>query len=93
MIVALLLCVAALFALALAAVPLATTPAARPVIYGGALAITTIGTLIALAAIAAAPTEKALPLGLPWLGAHFRLDALAAFFLLVVDLGAAAASL
>ncbi len=34
-----------------------------------------------------------LPLGLPWLGAHFRLDALSAFFLAVVDLGAAAASL
>jgi hydrogenase-4 component B len=34
-----------------------------------------------------------LPLGLPWLGAHFRLDALAAFFLLVVNLGSAAASL
>ncbi|HEX6994028.1 MAG TPA: hydrogenase 4 subunit B [Gammaproteobacteria bacterium] len=34
-----------------------------------------------------------LPLGLPWLGAHFRMDALAAFFLSVVNLGAAAASL
>jgi formate hydrogenlyase subunit 3/multisubunit Na+/H+ antiporter MnhD subunit len=34
-----------------------------------------------------------LPIGLPWLGAHFRLDALAAFFLVVVNLGGAAASL
>ena len=34
-----------------------------------------------------------LPLGLPWIGAHFRLDALAAFFLVVVDLGSAGASL
>ena len=34
-----------------------------------------------------------LPVGLPWLGAHFRLDALAAFFLVVVNLGGAAASL
>ena len=34
-----------------------------------------------------------LPLGLPWLGAHFRVDALAAFFLLVANLGGAAASL
>ena len=33
-----------------------------------------------------------LPLGLPWIGAHFRLDALAAFFLAVVNLGGAAAS-
>ena len=34
-----------------------------------------------------------LPLGLPWIGAHFRLDALSAFFLMVVNLGAAGASL
>src|SRR5437870_8647315 len=34
-----------------------------------------------------------LPIGLPWLGAHFRLDALSAFFLLVVNLGGATASL
>ena len=34
-----------------------------------------------------------LPLGLPWIGAHFRLDALSAFFLAVVNLGTAAASL
>ena len=34
-----------------------------------------------------------LPLGLPWIGAHFRIDALAAFFLAVVNLGGASASL
>ena len=34
-----------------------------------------------------------LPLGLPWIGAHFRLDPLAAFFLVVVGLGGAGASL
>jgi formate hydrogenlyase subunit 3/multisubunit Na+/H+ antiporter MnhD subunit len=34
-----------------------------------------------------------LPVGLPWLGAHFRLDALAAFFLVVVNLGGVTASL
>ena len=38
-------------------------------------------------------TDLTLPIGLPWLGAHFRLDALAAFFLVVVNLGGAAASL
>src|SRR5580658_1099108 len=93
MILALLLCVAALFALALAAVPLAAIPSGRPVIYGGALGITGVAAMIAVAAIGAAPSGLTLPLGLPWLGAHFRLDALAAFFLLVVNLGAAAASL
>ena len=34
-----------------------------------------------------------LPLGLPWLGAHFRIDALTSFFMIVVNLGGAAASL
>jgi formate hydrogenlyase subunit 3/multisubunit Na+/H+ antiporter MnhD subunit len=34
-----------------------------------------------------------LPIGLPWIGAHFRMDALCAFFLLVTNLGGAGASL
>jgi formate hydrogenlyase subunit 3/multisubunit Na+/H+ antiporter MnhD subunit len=34
-----------------------------------------------------------LPLGLPWVGAHFRVDALAGFFLAVVHIGGANASL
>ena len=34
-----------------------------------------------------------LPVGLPWTGAHFRIDALAAFFLALVNLGGAGASL
>jgi formate hydrogenlyase subunit 3/multisubunit Na+/H+ antiporter MnhD subunit len=34
-----------------------------------------------------------LPLGLPWLGAHFKIDSLSAFFVIVVNLGGAAASL
>ena len=34
-----------------------------------------------------------LPLGLPWIGARFHLDALAAVFLVVVNLGGAIASL
>ena len=38
-------------------------------------------------------SDVTLPLGLPWLGAHFRLDHLSAFFLLVVNLAGALASL
>ena len=34
-----------------------------------------------------------LPLGLPWIGAHFRLDPLAGFFVAVINFGGAAASL
>ena len=39
------------------------------------------------------PEALHLPVGLPWTGAHFRLDALTAFFLIVVNLGGAGASL
>src|SRR5207237_6970799 len=51
---------------------------------------------LALGALPAPPrlaATLALPIGLPWLGAHFRLDALSAFFLVVANLGGAAASL
>jgi hypothetical protein len=40
----------------------------------------------------ASPAAIVLPIGLPWVGANFRLDALSAFFLVVINLGAAAAS-
>ena len=39
------------------------------------------------------PLTLWLPIGLPWIGANFRIDALAALFLVVVNLGSAAASL
>ena len=39
------------------------------------------------------PVATVLPLGLPWLGAHFRLDALAAYFLVVVNFAGALVSL
>jgi hydrogenase-4 component B len=42
---------------------------------------------------AGTPQAVQLPIGLPWTGAHFRLDALSAFFLVVVNLGGAGASL
>jgi formate hydrogenlyase subunit 3/multisubunit Na+/H+ antiporter MnhD subunit len=59
------------------------------------MAASLVSLAVALAhLLAAAPVETiTLPLGIPWLGAHFRIDALSAFFLVVVDLGAVAASL
>ena len=70
--------------------------AASSTIYG----LSFLASLVALVAAlfrlfdsAAMPPAVSLPLGLPWLGANFRMDALAAFFLAVVNLGAAAASL
>jgi hydrogenase-4 component B len=64
-----------------------------------ALALLACATLAAFAlrfllAGAQASTESVrLPIGLPWIGAHFDLDLLAALFLLVVNLGGATASL
>ena len=91
----LLCCAGVLLALAPLAVALGGVPAASRLIYGGCMAVSTVSLGVALAhLIAAAPVENlTLPLGLPWLGSHFRIDALSAFFLVVVDLGAAAASL
>src|SRR5258708_4750754 len=66
-------------------------------VYGLCLLATLAALAVALAHLvggtAATPPALTLPLGLPWLGAHFRLDMLAAFFLVVVNLGAAAACL
>lgn len=39
------------------------------------------------------PSTATLPLGLPWIGAHYRLDALSTFFLIVVNFGGTMASL
>jgi hydrogenase-4 component B len=86
--------VAALFALAPIAVVLAATPRVSNVIYGASLIITLILGVIGLESLfAQAAATATLPLGLPWLGAHFRIDALAAFFIIIVNLGGAAASL
>ena len=90
-----LLAVATLLVLAALAVAIGHTRAATSIVYGVSLAASLM--VLASASVhllaGAPPAGVALPLGLPWIGAHFRLDALSAFFLAVVDLGAAAASL
>ena len=88
--------VAALLALAPVAIALGAAPRATSIVYGVSLIITlSLGAnaLLALFGYPATISGVTLPLGLPWLGAHFRIDALAAFFLTVVNLGGAAASL
>jgi formate hydrogenlyase subunit 3/multisubunit Na+/H+ antiporter MnhD subunit len=87
--------VCAAILLVLAALAVGRSRAATPFVYGGCLVISLISLFAALAQLLgdAAPATLTLPLGLPWIGSHFRMDALAAFFLAVVDLGAAAASL
>jgi formate hydrogenlyase subunit 3/multisubunit Na+/H+ antiporter MnhD subunit len=87
-------CVAALLAVAVLAVAIAPRPGASKAVYGASLIASSIAGAVALIHLAGGiPATITLPLGLPWLGAHFRLDALAALFLFVVNLGAASASL
>ena len=88
--------VAALLALTPAGVVLATRPRGSIILYGGCLIATSTLCVTALSALLYSPhlaPSATLPIGLPWLGAHFRLDALSAFFLVVVNLGGVAASL
>ena len=82
-------------ALGACAIVIGRSAAASRVIYGATIVVATLSLVAALAhLLGAAPTESlTLPVGLPWLGAHFRLDALSAFFLAVIDLGAASAGL
>src|SRR5437762_960434 len=89
-------CIAVLLATAPAAVAGARRTATTILVYAIALVVSTI----ALATVAWALVTDAglartlrLPIGLPWLGAHFRLDPLAAAFLAVVNLGGATTSL
>ena len=85
---------AGLFVTGLYAVAASRRPGCSRTVYGTALAVCCLALLVALGHLAGATAATlTLPLGLPWLGAHFRLDALAAFFLVVVNLGGAVASL
>jgi hydrogenase-4 component B len=86
---------AVLLALAVLAVVMARSPYASRLIYAACMLVTAASLAAALTHLLAArmPEALTLPVGLPWLGAHLRLDALSAFFLAVVDLGAMTASL
>ena len=87
-------CVAILLAAACLAIALGRSALAHRLVYGACVAVSLAGLgcgLVVLLGGGAAPTLT-LPLGLPWIGAHFRLDALSAFFLAVVNLGGAATS-
>jgi len=87
-------CAAALLLLAPLAAVFGRGAAATPFVYGASSIASAVSLAAALMQLlgAAAPESLTLPLGVPWLGSHFRLDALSAFFLVVVDLGALSAS-
>jgi len=62
--------------------------ATRP-IYGACFVVCLVILVVALTQLLSAGSTVStlsLPLGLPWVGAHFRIDALAAFFLAVVKM-------
>ncbi|HKY19153.1 MAG TPA: hydrogenase 4 subunit B [Rhizomicrobium sp.] len=87
-------CVLALLATAAAAVCFAPHRVATPLIY--AMTATISGILCAAAFLGLGADDPAvlrLPLGLPWVGANFHIDGLSSLFLLIVNLGAAGASL
>jgi formate hydrogenlyase subunit 3/multisubunit Na+/H+ antiporter MnhD subunit len=88
--------VAGLLAVALSAIALATHKRGSAVVYGACLVLTSTLCAVALYNLLVLPHlawSASLPLGLPWLGTHLRLDGLASFFLVVVNLGGGAASL
>jgi hydrogenase-4 component B len=91
----LLVCVAALLGLAVLAIVLSGRRWASPLIYACCLVVSLVGLAAALAhMLAGGPVQDTiLPLGLPWIGARFHLDALASMFAVVVTLGGALASL
>jgi hydrogenase-4 component B len=89
-------CVAGLLGIAIIAIALSRSKMSTAVVYSATLALCVaalLGSIYWLVGGKANASEMSLPIGLPWLGAHFRLDVLASFFLVVVNLGGASASL
>jgi formate hydrogenlyase subunit 3/multisubunit Na+/H+ antiporter MnhD subunit len=92
---ALALCLGFLVLLAAAAVPLGRHPRAGLLVHGGCLiaALGFAGIAIAALLAGAAPEGLLLPFGPPWAAARIGLDGLSAWFLLLLGLTGAAASL
>jgi len=88
-------CVPGFLGLAGLAVVVGRRKVATPLIYGGslALALVALGAALTCFLSPGPPWTLVLPIGLPGIGARFRIDALSAFFLVVVNLGAAITSL
>src|SRR5262245_33362284 len=94
-VITILWCVAALLGIAVLAMVLARRRDGYRAVYGASLAVCVLASLSALShrLVAVSAASLTLPVGLPWLGMHLRIDPLAAFFLVVVNFGGAAASL
>lgn len=87
--------VAALLLAAVAGAVVSRVRGASGLLYGASAAIALVGMIAAAVTLLSGGQTQAivLPLGLPWIGAHFRIDALSAAVLLLVDLGGVMASL
>jgi len=91
-----LLCVATLLCVGVLSIVFGRLTGLYRATYGISLAACVVACFaagMALVMDGAGASVMTLPIGLPWLGAHFRVDALAAFFLVVVNLGGGVASL
>ena len=88
-------CVAALLATSALGMIVPRRKFGTPVVYGLTLLAcgTAAGSAVAHLLGFADGSSLVLPLGLPWIGAHFRLDPLSGFFLGVINFCGAAASL
>ena len=78
--------IAALLAVSVLALILRRRAGATPVVYGlsAATCLVLLGVGVTRLLGGGGDDAIVLPLGIPWIGAHFRLDALSAFFLAVV---------
>lgn len=88
--------VAALLGASVLSIAVSRRRSATRLVYATTLGISAAMFVVVASRLIANPPEISaivLPLGLPWIGAHFRLDALSAFFLVIVNFGGAVASL
>ena len=81
-----LLSVVGLLVLGLVSIPAGRSPRMSAVVYVLSAAITAVLLAYALAHLVsgAEPVSQTVPLGLPWIGVHFRLDALSSLFLAII---------
>ncbi len=93
MLLILTLCIPAFLVTAVLGATAGRRAGASRLVYSLCLAIAATAAVAATLSLAAPALTAAYPIGLPRVGLHLRLDPLAAVFLLIVDLGAAAASL
>ncbi|MGD9895568.1 MAG: hydrogenase 4 subunit B [Candidatus Methylacidiphilaceae bacterium] len=89
-------CSAALLLLSMASLALSRFSGRSAVVYASTLAVSLVSLVCSLQELlspsGSTPTVT-LPLGVPWLGAHFRMDALSALFLTIIGWGGVSSSL